>query len=260
MIGQTLAHYRILEELGAGGMGTVYRAEDLRLQRPVAIKVLRRTCCPSPERSSGSSARRASPPALNHPNICTIHDVGDDAGRPFIVMELLEGESLRELLHGGALPREQVLDLGIGIAEALEAAHAQRIIHRDLKPANVFVSTDGRHAKVLDFGLAQLRSDHPTDRAGRPRGAEADPTPSVLTRSRVGARDAGLRVAGAGARRAARRAHRRLLFGAVLYEMATGQRAFPGADAGRGLRRDPEPRAASPRARSTPSCRSSSRP
>ena len=228
MIGQTLAHYRVLEELGAGGMGTVYRAEDLRLQRPVALKVLSADllCEPAALEWFKREARVAA--GLNHPNICTIHDVGDDAGRPFIVMELLEGASLRELLHAGRLPREQVLNLGIGIAEALEAAHAQRIIHRDLKPANVIVSSDGRHAKVLDFGLAQLLSDHPRGRPATP-GSEADPTPSVLTLSRVGAGTAAY-VSPEQARGEPLDERTDVFsFGAVLYEMATGQRAFPGA-------------------------------
>ena len=228
MIGQTLAHYRVLEELGAGGMGTVYRAEDLRLLRPVAIKVLSPVLLAEPGALDWFKREARVAAGLNHPNICTIHDVGDDAGRPFLVMELLDGKSLRELLYAGALPREQVLNLGIGIAEALEAAHAQRIIHRDLKPANVIVSNDGRHAKVLDFGLAQLLADHPP---GQPvaAGSEADPTPSVLTQTRAGA--------GTPAYVSPEQARGEPLdertdifsFGAVLYEMATGQKAFPGA-------------------------------
>jgi len=228
IIGQTLAHYRILDELGAGGLGTVYRAEDVRLQRPVAIKVLAPDLLSEPGALEWFKREARVAAGLNHPNICTIHDVGDDAGRPFLVMELLEGESLRELLHGGPLPKEQVLNLGIGIAEALEAAHAQRIIHRDLKPANVIVSPDGRHAKVLDFGLAQLLGDQP--HGPRPlAGAEADPTPSVLTLSRVGV--------GTPAYVSPEQARGEPLdertdifsFGAILYEMATGQRAFQGA-------------------------------
>jgi len=228
IVGQTLAHYRILDELGAGGLGVVYRAEDVRLQRPVAIKVLAPDLLSEPGALEWFKREARVAAGLNHPNICTIHDVGDDAGRPFIVMELLEGDSLRELLHLGPLPKEQVLNLGIGIAEALEAAHAQRIIHRDLKPANVIVSPDGRHAKVLDFGLAQLLGDQ----SHGPRslaGSEADPTPSVLTLSRVGV--------GTPAYVSPEQARGEPLdertdifsFGAILYEMATGQRAFPGA-------------------------------
>ena len=229
MIGETLAsHYRVLEELGAGGMGTVYRAEDLRLQRSVAIKVLSKDLLAEPGALEWFKREARVAAGLNHPNICTIHDVGDDAGRPFVVMELLEGESLRELLHAGPLPREQVLNLGIGIAEALEAAHAQRIIHRDLKPANVIVSPDGRHAKVLDFGLAQLLGDHPRWQQAAP-GSESEETPSVLTQTRSGA--------GTPAYVSPEQARGEPLdersdifsFGAVLYEMATGQRAFAGA-------------------------------
>jgi Flp pilus assembly protein TadD len=227
MTGRTLAHYRVLEELGAGGLGIVYRAEDLRLQRPVALKLLSADLLSEPGALEWFKREARVAAGLNHPNICTIHDVGDDAGRPFIVMELLEGESLRELLHAGALPLEQVLNLGIGIAEALEAAHAQRIVHRDLKPANVIVSSDGRHAKVLDFGLAQLLGDRPLGRPGA--GSEADPTPSVLTLTRAGG--------GTPAYASPEQVRGEPLdersdifsFGAVLYEMATGQQAFPGA-------------------------------
>jgi eukaryotic-like serine/threonine-protein kinase len=228
MTGQTLAHYRVVEELGAGGMGTVYRAEDLRLQRPVALKVLLPELLAEPGALDGFKREARVAAALNHPNICTIHDVGDDQGRPFVVMELLEGESLRELLHQGPLPVEQVLNLGIGIAEALEAAHAQRIIHRDLKPANVIVSPDGRHAKVLDFGLAQLVGDNPRWRRAQP-GSELEDTPSVVTQTRAGA--------GTPAYASPEQVRGEPLdersdifsFGALLYEMASGQRAFPGA-------------------------------
>ena len=227
MIEETLGHYRLLEELGGGGMGTVYRAEDLRLKRPVAVKVLSADLLAEPEALEWFKREARVAAALNHPNICTIHDVGDHLGRPYIVMELLEGQPLRELLRGGALPREQVLDLGIGIAEALEAAHAQRVIHRDLKPANVFVSNDGRHAKVLDFGLPQLRSGHPKRIQPQPF-AEQDTTPSVATRSGLGSQAPAYASPELARGEPLDERTDIFSFGAVLYEMTTGQRAFAG--------------------------------
>ncbi len=226
MIGETFSHYRVVEVLGAGGMGAVYRAEDLRLHRPVAIKVL--VAEPLGELGVLESWKREAriAAALNHPSICTIHDVFEHEGRPFIVMELLEGRSLRDELRLGPLPAERLLPLAIGVAEALEAAHAQRVIHRDLKPANIFVSADRRHAKVLDFGLAQMLHDgrHPQQ---QPAASTVDTTPSVPTLSRG---------AGTPAYESPEQALGQPLdertdlfsFGAVLYEMASAQRAFPG--------------------------------
>ncbi|MBY0493548.1 MAG: serine/threonine protein kinase [Cyanobacteria bacterium] len=149
-----LAHYRVVARLGTGGMGVVYRAEDVRLHRGVALKVISGVDAASPQAAERLYREARAASALNHPNICTIYDVDTDQGQSFVVMELLEGQTLRERIAGQPLPLADAITIARQVAEALEAAHRSGTIHRDIKPANIFLTTYGS-AKILDFGLAK---------------------------------------------------------------------------------------------------------